>query len=70
MTDYPQLVLKEGRERSLVGGHPWLFSGAVAKIKGRPEPGEIVVATTMEGQPLALGFYNTQSDIAFRMLTR
>ena len=70
MTDYPQLILKEGRERSLVGGHPWLFSGAVAKIKGRPEQGEIVVATTAEGQPLALGFYNTQSDIAFRMLTR
>lgn len=70
MTDYPQLILKEGRERSLVGGHPWLFSGAVAKIKGRPEPGEIVVATTKEGQPLALGFYNSQSDIAFRMLTR
>ena len=70
MTDYPQLVLKEGRERSLIGGHPWLFSGSVAQIKGRPEPGEIVLATTTEGQPLALGFYNPQSDIAFRMLTR
>jgi len=70
VTDYPQLILKEGRERSLVGGHPWLYSGAVAKIKGRPEPGEIVLATTTEGQPLALGFYNPQSDIAFRMLTR
>jgi len=70
VTDYPQLVLKEGRERSLVGGHPWLFSGAVAKIKGHPEPGEIVLATTTEGQPLALGFYNPQSVIAFRMLTR
>lgn len=70
MTDYPQLILKAGRERSLIVGHPWLFSGAVAKIKGRPEPGEIVVATTAEGQPLALGFYNPQSDIAFRMLTR
>jgi 23S rRNA (cytosine1962-C5)-methyltransferase len=68
--DYPQLVLKGGRERSLVGGHPWLFSGAVAKIKGHPGPGEIVAATTAEGQPLALGFYNPQSDIAFRMLTR
>jgi 23S rRNA (cytosine1962-C5)-methyltransferase len=42
----------------------------VAKIKGRPEAGEIVMATTKEGQPLALGFYNPQSDIAFRMLTR
>jgi len=70
VTDYPQLVLKEGRERSLVGGHPWLFSGSVAKIKGRPDPGEIMLATTAEGQPLALGFYNPQSDIAFRMLTR
>ncbi len=70
MTDYPQLVLKGGRERSLVGGHPWLFSGAVAKIKGRPGPGEIVMVTTAEGQPLALGFYNPQSDISFRMLTR
>jgi 23S rRNA (cytosine1962-C5)-methyltransferase len=70
VTEYPQLVLKGGRERSLVGGHPWLFSGAVAKITGRPGPGEIVMATTAAGQPLALGFYNPQSDISFRMLTR
>lgn len=70
MTAYPQLILKEDRDRSLRYGHPWVFSGAVARIKGRPEAGELVVATSSSGEPLALGFYHPQSDIVFRMVTR
>lgn len=66
---YPKILLKPGREASLLRGHPWIFSGAVASIDGQGEPGDIAVASTHDGVPLALGFYNPQSDIVFRLLT-
>jgi len=53
----------------LLRGHPWVFSGAIAAVTGRPEPGDIVFARSVSGHPLALGFYNPLTDIAFRSLT-
>jgi len=66
---YSRIFLKPGREVSLLRGHPWIFSGAVARVEGQPEPGDIAVAVTHEGVPLAVGFYNPRPDIAFRQLT-
>ncbi len=66
---YPQIILKPGRERSLIKGHPWLFSGALATVVGNPEPGQIVSACGSDRKPLALGFFNSTSDIAFRAVT-
>lgn len=66
---YPQIILKPGREASLLRGHPWIFSGAIASVDGQPEPGDIAVAVTHQGSSLALGFYNPASDISFRLLT-
>ena len=66
---YPRIILKPGREASLLRGHPWIFSGAVASVDGQPEPGNIAFAVTNQGKPLALGFYNPASDISFRLLT-
>ncbi|MDU3060469.1 MAG: 23S rRNA methyltransferase, partial [Klebsiella oxytoca] len=36
MTDsiFPRLVLTKGREKSLLRRHPWIFSGAVARMEG------------------------------------
>jgi 23S rRNA (cytosine1962-C5)-methyltransferase len=65
---YLRIILKKGREAALVHGHPWLFSGALAKVEGNPAPGDVVLAADAEGRPLALGFYGT-GDIAFRLLT-
>jgi len=65
-----EITLKSGREASLLRGHPWVFSGAVAKVYGRPSDGEIVLARDSRGQELGLGFYNRKTDIAFRLLTR
>jgi len=62
--------LKNGREASLLRGHPWLFSGAIAGMKGQPSDGDIVLAKDSRGQPLALGFFNGRTDISFRVLTR
>jgi len=66
---YPRILLKPGREISLLRGHPWVFSGAVASLEGHAKPGDIAVAVTSKGIPLALGFFNPESDIIFRMLS-
>jgi 23S rRNA (cytosine1962-C5)-methyltransferase len=65
----PRIVLKPGRDRSIRHGHPWIFSGAVASVTGSPGPGDIVLAVSHDGAPLALGFFNDRSDIRFRMLS-
>lgn len=66
---YPRIIIKPGREAVLLRGHPWLFSGAVASVEGNPEAGEIVLAADHSGLPLAIGFFNPFSEIAFRLLT-
>lgn len=67
---YPHITLKPKREASLVRGHPWLFSGAVASVEGAPESGEIVTAVSGDGKLLGLGFYNARTDIVFRLITK
>ena len=68
--NYPQITLKKGREAALLRGHPWMFSGAIAAVTGAPGAGDIVVAQDSAGRPLALGFFNPRTDIAFRVLTK
>jgi len=66
---YPNIFLKPGRDYALIKGHPWVFSGAVGKVEGKPSPGDIVTAVSSSGKPIGLGFYNPLTDIAFRLLT-
>lgn len=54
----------------MLRGHPWVFSGAIDKVAGKPAAGDIVLARDSAGRPVALGFYNPRTDIAFRILTR
>lgn len=65
---YRRIVIKKGREVPLQHGHPWVFSGAVASADRGVEPGEVVLAVSSAGSPLALGFFN-HGNIAFRLLT-
>lgn len=67
---YPEMILKKGREAALLRGHPWVFSGAIDAIKGKPDAGDIVLVKDSGGKPLALGFFNPRTDIALRILTR
>ncbi|MEE9935005.1 MAG: class I SAM-dependent rRNA methyltransferase [Deltaproteobacteria bacterium] len=69
-TDYPQITLKKGREAALLRGHPWVFSGAIASVAGKPADGDVVRLADAQGRGLALGFYNRKTDISFRLLTR
>lgn len=60
------LILKSGRERSLVNRHPWVYSGAV-KIMPASENGEIVRVTTNNNDMLGYGFFSPNSQITCRV---
>ncbi len=70
MANLPKLILKKGREKSLLQGHPWIFSGAVERIDGEVSPGQVGEVYTREGQFLGIGHVNPLSQIIFRCLTR
>ncbi len=59
----PQLTLARGKEKSLLRRHPWLFSGAVNRIIGAPEEGDLVDVVDADGQWLATGHYQKESII-------
>ncbi|MBI3054666.1 MAG: class I SAM-dependent methyltransferase [Betaproteobacteria bacterium] len=62
-----KLVLKPGREKSLKRRHPWVFSGAVAKVTGKPESGETIEIHASTGEFLAVAAYSPQSQIVARV---
>lgn len=62
-----KLILKPGREKSLKRRHPWVFSGAVAKVQGNPGPGETVAIGSATGEFLAVAAYSPKSQIVARV---
>ncbi len=65
---YKKVYLKAGKEESLKRFHPWVFSGAIARIEGEPEEGEIVDVYTSKKEFIACGHFQI-SSIAVRVLT-
>lgn len=63
-----KVYLKPRKEESLLRFHPWVFSGAIARIEGNPEEGEVVEVYTSGKEYIASGHYQIGS-IAVRVLT-
>ena len=63
-----KVYLKAGKEESLKRFHPWIFSGAIAKIDGQPEEGEVVDVYTSKNEFIARGHFQIGS-IAIRVLS-
>ncbi len=61
------LYLQPGREKSLKRKHPWIFSKAVKKIKGKPGLGDTVKVYTADGKFIAQAAYSPQSQIRARV---
>ncbi len=62
-----KLILKAGREKSLKRRHPWVFSGAMAKVQGSPGPGETIGVWSATGEFLAVAAYSPESQIVARV---
>jgi 23S rRNA (cytosine1962-C5)-methyltransferase len=62
-----KLILKPGREKSLLRRHPWIFSGALAQIQGSPEAGDTVEVVSSQNKFLAYAAYSPHSQIVARV---
>lgn len=63
-----EIKLKKGKEKAVLQRHPWVFSGALDKIKGSPENGDVVKVVSANNDFLAYGYFNDQSRVAIRLL--
>ena len=62
-----KLILRPGREKSLKRRHPWVFSGAVAKVVGEPKSGETIEIHSSDGEFLAVAAFSPESQIVARV---
>ena len=61
------VVLLPKKARPFYGRHPWVFPGAISHIEGDPEDGDEVILIAHGGQPVARGFFNSQSKLRVRL---
>ncbi len=69
MSEHSRIVLKPKREAAVLRRHPWIFSGAVARVEGDPEPGAMVGVYDHRGTFLAWGHYSPASQIRVRIFS-
>jgi 23S rRNA (cytosine1962-C5)-methyltransferase len=62
------VVLAPGRDRAVRRRHPWVLSGAVARVEGQGAPGEWVRVVDAGGATLGFGHWSPQSQIRVRLL--
>jgi 23S rRNA (cytosine1962-C5)-methyltransferase len=63
------IVLKSGRERSILLHHPWIFSGAIDRVIGDPGMGDTVEVFDHDKTWLARAAYSPLSQIRARIWT-
>jgi len=62
------IVLKKGKEQSVRRYHPWIFSGAVASVSGKPAEGDVVEVFAWDKTYLATGHW-APGSIAVRIFS-
>jgi 23S rRNA (cytosine1962-C5)-methyltransferase len=62
------VVLKNQAAKSMARRHPWIFSGALQKLEGKLQDGDLVRVLLPDKSPVGIGYWNSQSEIVIRML--
>jgi 23S rRNA (cytosine1962-C5)-methyltransferase len=67
------ITIKQGKEKSLLSGDPWIYLSAIQTVEGRPQErskaGATAVVQSSSRQFLARAAYNARSQIAARVWT-
>ncbi|HEU4851455.1 MAG TPA: SAM-dependent methyltransferase [Telluria sp.] len=67
------ITIKQGKEKALLGGDPWIYASAIEKVDGKPQernkPGATAIVQSSSRQFLARAAYNAKSQIAARVWT-
>jgi len=67
MQTLPRVILKPRRALPFFHRHPWVFSSAIGRIDGDPQPGDEVILNDADGRFIARGLYNPHSHIRVRL---
>src|SRR5215510_2786134 len=62
------LVLKRGPLDRLRAGHPWIYRGEIADLRGPWSPGDVVDVVDAAGHLVGRGTYNPRTSLACRLL--
>lgn len=62
--------LKAGREKQIVRGSAWIFSGAIEEVDGAGAAGEPADVFDTEGEWLGWGLWHPAADMTVRMFTQ
>jgi 23S rRNA (cytosine1962-C5)-methyltransferase len=65
--ELPKIILGSGKDQSVRRFHPWIFSGAIKKIKGEAAEGDLVQVYSNHDELLGHGHFSGGS-IAVRMI--
>ncbi len=65
-----KIILRKNEERRIFNGHLWIFSNEIEKKESEIQSGETVLINDYRGNFIGYGFYNSNSLIAVRILTR
>ncbi len=64
-----KVFVKPRKARPFWFGHPWVFSGAIDRVRGTPKDGEIVELCDHDGHVVGEGFWNSRSQIRVRVVS-
>lgn len=70
MRTFPKIYITPKGEKALRGGHPWVYSDEVTDIDGAVENGELADVYSAKSRFLGTGFYNNNSKIRVRVISR
>ncbi len=68
MSNFSKVVLKKGKEESILRFHPWVFSGAIDRIEGSVEEGDVVTVHASDDRFLGIG-HSSIGSIAVRIFS-
>lgn len=64
-----RITIAEGKEKQLLRHHPWVFTGAIARIEPKFEKADFAEVYTSDGTFIARGYYDEKSHIVLHLLT-
>jgi 23S rRNA (cytosine1962-C5)-methyltransferase len=65
-----RIILNKRIGHRVMNGHPWIFGNEVKEVSGQPNPGDIVEVYYHDGKFVGKGYYNPNSQIQVRLLSR
>ena len=67
---YPIATITEKGEKMLRGGHVWVYADEITDLSHAPENGDLVDVRSQKGRYLGTGFYNANSKIRERIVSK